>query len=72
MKNKYHGITWVGKEQLEEDCDELLHIKLWKDSDKCSNGQHLFDEVWNSEDEHFLYCDACGLEVHIKEIKKGG
>lgn len=57
MKNKYHGITY--------------EIEKWKTEkmkmENCSNGIHAFDEVWSIE-AHYLHCDYCGLEVHIKEI----
>jgi hypothetical protein len=36
----------------------------WKE---CSNGFHLFDEVVSGDD-HYLICDACGMEVHIAKI----
>jgi hypothetical protein len=36
----------------------------------CSNEMHLFDEVLSSDDDHYLYCDACGLSVEIKSREK--
>ena len=56
-KPTYRGMTHPEK-----------NLKIWKKK-YCSKEMHLFDEVW-SEGEHYLYCDACGLEVHIKEIKE--
>jgi len=59
--NEYRGITYPkflrGK---------IVHW-LWKRF-MCGRNRHLFDEVW-SLDDHYLYCDACGLEVHIKAFK---
>jgi hypothetical protein len=34
---------------------------------ECRNGCHLFDEVLNGN-QHYLICDACGLEIHISKI----
>lgn len=33
----------------------------------CPSGWHLFDESMSEED-HCLYCDACGLTVYIDHI----
>lgn len=63
--NKYIGITHP---KLDEGLDEKKYdiiLQAWKFSN-CVQGIHLFDEVW-SED-HYLYCDACGLEVHIEKV----
>lgn len=60
IRNKYVGITH----------DKIPKMESFNDSWKmlnCSKGCHLFDEVW-SIDDHYLYCDVCGMEVHIKEI----
>jgi len=32
----------------------------------CKRNMHLFDEV-SSDVDHYLYCDACGLEVKLKK-----
>lgn len=68
MKNPYHGITWFDpeSEETEEDFDFLL--KMWRDTGKCDNGMHLLDEVFNSEGEHYLVCDACELVINIASI----
>lgn len=53
--------------------------RLWK-LFMCHRGIHLFDEVCGTgvkegQDyerrgwSHYLYCDACGLTVHIAEIE---
>lgn len=54
----YFGITHG------EFSDEQL--KNWNRRN-CSKNWHLFDEVWNLKD-HYLVCDACGLEVHVESI----
>lgn len=47
----------------------------------CARGHHLFDEVLStmvSEGEdfeqpgwgHYLYCDACGLDITIAKVRK--
>ena len=38
---------------------------LWKKF-QCSKGNHLWDEVI-SNDEHYLYCDACDELLHLKD-----
>ena len=55
----YHGIThhipmWL--------------LGLWRRV-CCQRGWHAFDEVMTLE-RHYLYCDACGLVVHIWGIDK--
>ena len=59
--NKYHGITHGLKK-----INNKTFVKKMK-AEKCSKGIHAFDEVW-SIDAHYLFCDICELEVHIKEI----
>jgi hypothetical protein len=64
--NKYIGITHpIGGPNLS---DEELNLILdaWKMSN-CPQGIHLWDEVW-SDDSHYLFCDACEMEVHIEKI----
>lgn len=39
---------------------------LWRKLN-CRRRIHLFDEVLSSDD-HYLSCDACGLEAHISKI----
>lgn len=52
---KYTGITYPRL---------LFRLRrLWHRT-CCPRGWHLFDEVVSSG--HYLHCDACGLEVHIK------
>ena len=60
MNKKNFGITYP--KRLEK------KLKEWK-KNHCSKNEHLFDEVYNYED-HYLVCDACELEVHIKKIVK--
>lgn len=45
----------------------ITYKKSWKPN--CKKGQHILDEV-ESIDDHYLYCDACGLMIHIKKIEK--
>ena len=42
---------------------------LWKRI-MCKRGYHLFDEVINSDGEHYLVCDACQLILHIAKVDK--
>lgn len=60
--NKYVGITHpVGDiVEVKEFCE------AWKASN-CKQGIHVFDEVWSLEN-HYLHCDVCEMEVHIKKI----
>jgi hypothetical protein len=32
----------------------------------CKRGWHLWDEVYVSKEEHYLFCDACEIRVEIK------
>ena len=38
----------------------------------CKNNMHAFDEVFSlgaaNDQDHYLYCDACGLTVYISKI----
>ncbi len=68
IKNKYIGITHPIA-RIEKDMSDKEHdliLEAWKVSN-CPQNHHLFDEVW-SLDDHYLYCDACGMEVHINKI----
>jgi len=40
---------------------------LWRKIN-CSRNWHLFDEVFDSEYEHYLSCDACNLVIYIDKI----
>jgi len=42
---------------------------IWKRI-MCRHGYHLFDEVINSDCEHYLVCDACELMLHIVKANK--
>ena len=43
-------------------------LPLWKRI-MCRRSCHVFDEVENSEGQHFLVCDACQITVHIACIE---
>jgi len=58
--NKYRGLTYFSI--LDNRFCHWLFKKYF-----CPRNIHLFDEC-ESLEYHFLSCDACGLEVHIKEI----
>lgn len=60
--DKYHGITH------KEMNDKQLHKHKQY---KCPKGLHVFDEVLSDSD-HYLYCDACGLTIHIKNVTMDG
>lgn len=64
IKNKYVGITHPLSDDI---IDNETFIEAWKKTN-CIIGIHAFDEVWSLED-HYLYCDICGMEVHISKIK---
>lgn len=58
LKNRrYHGLTHT---QLSK-----RQVANWK-RNHCPAGRHLFDECLSNE--HYLHCDACGLEVHIAKV----
>jgi len=59
--NNYRGITYF--KFLD---NEYIH-RIWKKL-FCPKNIHLLDEVGGND--HYLSCDACDLEVHIKEIKE--
>ena len=67
IKNQFIGITHpiTTMEGMFEKENDLI-LNAWKNSN-CINGVHLFDEVL-SESDHYLHCDACGMEVHISKI----
>lgn len=67
IRNKYIGITHPlsQDERLDAKAYDLI-LEAWK-STNCPLGIHLWDEVW-SIDNHYLHCDACGVEVHIDKI----
>lgn len=60
-KADWQGITYPEVLQNDES------LKVWK-RQNCKRGMHLFDE-YSSSGEHKLYCDACGLTVHIAGIE---
>lgn len=60
LKNKYYGITHF------KFLDFYFIYKIWKIL-FCKRNIHLFDEVY-SIDKHYLFCDACELEVHINTV----
>ena len=64
--NKYIGMTHpISDKKFKKEEHDLI-LKAWKRTN-CIIGCHLFDEVWSLEN-HYLHCDACGLEVHIEKI----
>lgn len=64
---KYIGITHpINGEGLEEGEHDLI-LGAWRYS-LCIQNIHLWDEVLNSDGDHYLVCDACGIEVHIEKI----
>ena len=66
MGNGYIGISYS------HFLDNKWIHKLWKKF-MCSRGRHLLDEVWSPGSgafSHYLYCDACGPEAHIKDSIK--
>lgn len=67
MSSPYMGITYS------RILDNRLARWLWKKL-MCPRHHHLFDEVWTVKsedypDNHYLYCDACGLYVYISRIE---
>ena len=70
--NKYIGITHPITDEGISDKEHNTILQAWKFSN-CIQGIHLFDECWSTnagdgEVEHYLHCDACGLEVHIEKV----
>lgn len=67
IKNSYIGITHpLTTDKRLSDEDRSVVLIAWKTSN-CPQGIHMFDEVWSATD-HYLCCDACGIEVHISKI----
>lgn len=64
LTNKYIGLSHPITEIKDRKHKDLI-LNAWKISN-CPQGYHLFDEVFS--DDHYLHCDACGIEVHIKKI----
>ncbi len=58
--SEYRGITYF--KFLDNKFFRYLFKKYF-----CPKNIHLFDETASLED-HYLSCDACGLEVHITDI----
>ena len=56
-KMKYIGYTYF---------IPALFLPLWRKV-FCCRHWHLWDEILS--DEHYLYCDACGLTLHIGDIE---
>lgn len=64
---KYIGLTHpLSKDKRLSEREIKIILKAWKESN-CCNGIHLLDEVL-SDYNHYLICDACGMEVHIEKI----
>ena len=61
-KSKYEGLTYP------KILDNRLVQWLWSKT-MCPSGKHLLDECLSLED-WYLSCDACGLEVHIRNVNK--
>ena len=57
----YRGITYFRL------LDNRIAQWLWKLL-FCRGEWHLFDEVLSGK--HYLYCDACGLYVHIDRFEE--
>lgn len=58
----YKGISYPFGELL---CRNWI-LKLWKKY-CCPKEYHLLDEVY-SDNQHYLYCDACELRINIDLI----
>jgi hypothetical protein len=61
----YHGITYPFFKVMPR-----WFRKAWKRI-MCPRGYHLLDEVlstYGSEPSHYLYCDACDMEIVIAWI----
>ena len=64
---KYIGFTHpLSDDKIDEKLHKLI-LEAWKSSN-CPQGIHLWDEVYNSDKEHYLFCDACEIEVHIEKV----
>ena len=44
----------------------LFLLPLWKQL-FCKRGWHIWDEIYTTNYEHYLFCDACEKEVHIND-----
>jgi hypothetical protein len=64
--NKYVGITHPISGMGMSDKEHDIILAAWKKTN-CIQNHHLWDEVWSLEN-HYLHCDACGIEVHISKI----
>lgn len=68
MSDEYGGISYPFGTLLYK---FNFFYKLWKKI-MCPNGYHLLDEVLSygtgnkNSNVHYLVCDACNLEIHIK------
>ncbi len=58
--SSYKGITYP------KIFGNILGWWLWKKI-MCPKHKHLLDECWSPND-WYLSCDACGIEIHIKEV----
>ena len=70
IKNKYIGITHPIDGNMADAKEQEVIFQAWKVAN-CPQGIHLWDECLSSGDDgpdHYLHCDACGMEVHIKKI----
>ena len=59
MKEKFLEVTYPSFLQYN------WILSIWKRY-VCRYGFHLFDEC-QSDENHYLFCDACGLSIHIAE-----
>jgi hypothetical protein len=67
IKNNYVGITHpLSNDKRLGEKEHAIILEAWKNAN-CPQGIHLFDEVL-SNNEHYLVCDACGMEVYIEKI----
>ena len=62
-KSPYMGITHGVSSTM---IDDPRFVEAWK-KNRCSKGQHLWDEVWDGKD-HCLSCDVCNLLIYIDRI----
>lgn len=60
FNDKWYGVTHFTPDWLQES----WFYNLWKKA-FCGRGWHLLDECASLE-RHYLYCDACGLEIPIE------
>lgn len=64
--NHYIGITHPISGNIVDNKHKELVFEAWRRTN-CPNGIHLFDEVLSNND-HYLHCDACGIDVHIAKV----